>query len=209
MTAAVSEDRRSQAAATAGFTIRDALESDLPIIIDIYNATVPTRMVTAELEPTTVEPRLPWFREHSPTQHPFWVAESYGRVIAWLDFKKFLPRCAYHGSAEISVYVDEKFRRRGVARRLLEEAIGRAPSLGITAIIGLIFRHNEPSLKLFERLGFQRWGLLPGIARLDGVERDLIVVGRHCPARQGATSASDLQKSRPVDSPESFRGQPS
>jgi phosphinothricin acetyltransferase len=163
--------------------IRDALESDLLAIIDIYNATVPTRMVTAELEPTTVEARLPSFREHSPDQHPFWVAESDGRVIGWLDFKKFLPRCAYRGTAEISVYVDEKFRRRGVARRLLEEAISRASSLGITAIVGLIFGHNEPSLKLFERLGFQRWGLLPAIARLDSVERDLIVMGQHCPAR--------------------------
>src|SRR5439155_25969997 len=62
------------------------------------------------------------------------------------------------------------------------EAIARAPSLGITALVGLIFAHNEPSLKLFERLGFDRWGLLPRIARLDGVERDLIVMGRHCPA---------------------------
>jgi len=159
--------------------IRDALESDFPTIIDIYNATVPTRMVTAELEPTTVEARLPWFREHSPDQHPFWVAESDGRVIGWLDFKKFLPRCAYRGTAEISVYVDESFRRQGVARRLLEEAIARAPSLGITALVGLIFGHNEPSLRLFDRLGFERWGLLPRIARLDGIERDLAIVGRH------------------------------
>jgi phosphinothricin acetyltransferase len=175
--------------------IRDALESDLPAIIDIYNATVPTRMVTAELEPTTVEARLPWFREHSPDQHPVWVAESDGRVIGWLDFKKFLPRCAYRGTAEISVYVDEKFRRRGVARRLLEEAISRVSSLGITALVGLIFGHNEPSLKLFERLGFQRWGLLPAIARLGSVERDLIVMGRHCPARHDATAESPAQAS--------------
>jgi phosphinothricin acetyltransferase len=159
--------------------IRDAGESDLSIIIDIYNATVPTRMVTAELEPTTVAARLPWFREHSPGQHPFWVAESDNRVIGWLDFKKFLPRCAYRGTAEISVYVDGKFRRRGVARRLLEEAIARAPSLGINAMVGLIFAHNEPSLKLFERLGFERWGFLPRIAQLDGVERDLTIMGRH------------------------------
>ena len=159
--------------------IRDAGESDLSIIIDIYNATVPTRMVTAELEPTMVAARLPWFREHSPGQHPFWVAESDNRVIGWLDFKKFLPRCAYRGTAEISVYVDGKFRRRGVARRLLEEAIARAPSLGINAMVGLIFAHNEPSLKLFERLGFERWGLLPRIAQLDGLERDLTIMGRH------------------------------
>ncbi len=160
--------------------IRDAVEADLPAIVEIYNATVPTRMVTAELEPTTVEARLPWFREHSPDQYPFWVAESDGRVIGWLDFKKFLPRCAYRGTAEVSVYVDQEFRRRGVAQRLLEQAIARAPSLEITALVGLIFGHNEPSLKLFERLGFERWGLLPDVAQLDGVARDLVVVGLHC-----------------------------
>ena len=160
--------------------IRDAVEADLPAIIEIYNATVPTRMVTAELEPTTVEARLPWFRDHSPDEYPFWVAESDGRVIGWLDFKKFLPRCAYRGTAEISVYVHENFRRHGVGQRLLEEAIARAPSLEITALVGLIFGHNEPSLKLFGRLGFERWGFFPGVAQLDGVKRDLIVVGLHC-----------------------------
>jgi L-amino acid N-acyltransferase YncA len=181
MSAVTLEDRRSQAVA-GELRIRDAFESDLPAIIDIYNATVPTRIVTAELEPTTVEARLPWFREHSPDQHPFWVAENDCGVIGWLDFKKFQTRSAYRGTAEISVYVHEKFRRHGVARRLLEEAIARAPSLGIDAIVGLIFGHNEPSLRLFERFGFERWGLLPRIAQLDGNKRDLVIMGRHIPA---------------------------
>jgi len=173
--------------------IRDAVEADLPAIVQIYNATVPTRMVTAELEPTTVEARLPWFREHSSEQYPFWVAESEGRVIGWLDFKKFLPRAAYRGTVEISVYVDEKFRRRGVGQRLLEQAIARAPSLGITALVGLIFGHNEPSLKLFQRLGFERWGFFPGVAQLDGVQRDLVVMGQYCRARSTARAKSLVQ----------------
>src|SRR6476620_8760550 len=124
--------------------IRDAVESDLPAIIEIYNATVPTRLITAELEPTTVEARLPWFHEHSPDQYPFWVAEAEGHVIGWLDFKKFLPRSAYRGTAEVRVYVDVKCRRRGVARELLEKASAVAPSLAISALGGLMFGHNEP-----------------------------------------------------------------
>ena len=172
--------------------IRDAVEADLPAIIRIYNSTVPTRIVTAELEPTTVEARLPWFREHSPEQYPFWVAESEGRVIGWLDFKRFLPRSAYRGTAEISVYVDENFRRRGVGQRLLQHAIARAPSLGITALVGLIFGHNERSLKLFERLGFERWAFLPGVAQLDGVQRDLVIVGFHCGKRSSSSSFAPL-----------------
>lgn len=159
--------------------IRDAVESDLPVIVDIYNAAIVTRIATAQLEPVTLEERRSWLNEHSPDRHPFWVMDCDGQVAGWLTIKPFLPRCAYRGTVELSVYVDGGFRRRGVGRTLLEEAIARAPSLGISAMVGLIFAHNEPSLKLFEQLGFKRWGFLPRIARLDDVERDLVIMGCH------------------------------
>jgi len=159
--------------------VRDAVEADLPAIIDIYNAAIATRISTAQLEPVTVESRRRWLTEHSPDRHPFWVTEVDGEVAGWLTIKSFLPRCAYSGTAELSVYVDQKFRRRGIAHSLLEEAIARAPALEITTVVGLIFAHNEPSLRLFERLGFSRWGLLPRVALLDGVHRDLTIMGRH------------------------------
>jgi len=158
--------------------IRDAVDSDLPAIVDIYNAAVATRIATAQLEPVTFEERRDWLKEHSPDRHPFWVLEIDGQVAGWLTIKPFIPRCAYKGTVELSVYVDQKFRRCGVARALLEEVISRAASLGINAMVGLIFAHNEPSLRLFEQLGFERWGLLPRIARLDEIERNLAIMGR-------------------------------
>jgi len=158
--------------------MRDAVDSDLPAIIDIYNAAVATRIATAQLEPVTFEERRDWLKEHSPDRHPFWVLEIDGQVAGWLTIKPFIPRCAYKGTVELSVYVDQRFRRRGVARALLEEVISRAASLGINAMVGLIFAHNEPSLRLFGQLGFERWGLLPRIARLDEIERDLAIMGR-------------------------------
>src|SRR5947209_9223510 len=179
MRATVVEDRRSNAAATGEMKIRDAVESDLPAIIKIYNAAVATRVATAQLEPVTLEERRGWLKEHSVDRHPFWVLEIDRKIAGWLTLKPFLPRCAYRGTAEVSVYVDEKFRRRGVGRTLLGEAIARAPSLQIRAMVGLIFAHNEPSLRLFDQLGFERWGLLPRIAQLDIVERDLTIMGRH------------------------------
>lgn len=158
--------------------IRDAVESDLPAIIKIYNAAVATRVATAQLEQVTLEDRRGWLKEHSADRHPFWVLEMDRQIAGWLTLKPFLPRCAYRGTAEVSVYVDEKFRRRGVGRTLLGEAIARASSLKINAMVGLIFAHNEPSLKLFERLEFEKWGLLPRVARLDDIERDLTIMGR-------------------------------
>jgi phosphinothricin acetyltransferase len=179
MSAVASQDRRSETAAR-GIIIRDAVEVDVPAIVAIYNAAITTRIATAQLEPVNTEEGYHWLIDHSPDDYPFWIAEIDGRIAGYLSFKCFLPRCAYRGTAEIGVYVDEKFRRRGVARRLLADAISRAPSLGINALVGLIFGHNQPSLKLFEQLGFRRWGQLPGVARLEDVERDLIVMGRHC-----------------------------
>jgi phosphinothricin acetyltransferase len=158
--------------------IRGAVESDLPAIIKIYNAAVATRIATAQLEPVTLEQRRDWLKEHSVDRHPFWVLEIDGQIAGWLTLKAFLPRCAYRGTAEVSVYVEEKFRRRGVARTLMAEAIARAPSLQINAMVGLIFAHNEPSLRLFKQIGFEKWGLLPRVARLDDVERDLTIMGR-------------------------------
>jgi phosphinothricin acetyltransferase len=51
------------------------------------------------------------------------------------------------------------------------------PSLQIRTLLAFIFAHNGPSLRLFERAGFVRWGLLPRIAELDGIERDVTILG--------------------------------
>ena len=178
MSATVVEDRPFESAPIEEMKIRDAVEGDLPAIIKIYNAAVVTRIATAQLEPVTLEQRRGWLKEHSADRHPFWVLEIDRQIAGWLTLKPFLPRCAYRGTAEVSVYVDERFRRRGVARTLMAAAIARAPALQINAMVGLIFAHNEPSLKLFAQLGFEKWGLLPRVARLDDLERDLAIMGR-------------------------------
>jgi phosphinothricin acetyltransferase len=160
-------------------TIRDAVEGDLPAIVEIYNAAIATRMSTALLEPVLVEERLPWFRRHSPERFPLWVAESEQQIAGWLSFHEFIPRPAYGGAAEISIYVHQMFRRRGIGRALLLKAIADAPRLKTRALLGYVLGHNEASLALFEQAGFERWGRLPRIAQFEQVERDLVIVGRH------------------------------
>ena len=157
---------------------RNATLADLPRIVAIYNATIPSRMVTADLEPVTVESRLPWFEQHNAGSRPLWVVESEAQVVAWLSFSSFYGRAAYDKTAELSVYVDERTRRQGLGSSLLRDALEHAPSIGVDRLLGFIFGHNEPSLRLFQRFGFERWAFLPGVARLDGVERDLVIVGR-------------------------------
>jgi len=159
-------------------TIRDATKADLPAIVEIYNAAIPGRMATADTEPVSVESRGGWFREHHPDRRPLWVAVENGAIVGWLSFQSFYGRPAYHATAEISVYVSLDKQRGGIGRALLARAIEQAPRLGVKTLLGFIFSHNDPSLRLFEGFGFQRWGVLPRVAELDGSERDLIIVGR-------------------------------
>jgi L-amino acid N-acyltransferase YncA len=157
---------------------RDATLDDLPGIVAIYNSTVPSRLVTADLEPVTVESRLAWFHAHGPQARPLWVVEENGTVVAWLSFSDFYGRPAYLRSAEVSIYLAESVRGKGLGKQLLQAALERAPALGIDTVLGFIFGHNEPSLRLFKGFEFQTWGTLPRVAVLDGVERDLVILGR-------------------------------
>jgi L-amino acid N-acyltransferase YncA len=159
-------------------TIRDATEADLPAIIAIYNATIAGRIATADTEPVSVESRHDWFHEHNPNERPLWVALVNDDIVGWLSFQSFYGRPAYHATAELSVYVASDRRRKGIGNALLTKAIERAPQLGLKTLLGFIFAHNDASLLLFEKLGFLRWGVLPRVAELDDVERDLIIVGR-------------------------------
>jgi L-amino acid N-acyltransferase YncA len=159
-------------------TIRDATEDDLPAIVAIYNASVPGRTATADTEPVSIADRRNWFRAHHPDRRPLWVAIEDEVVAGWLSFQSFYGRPAYHATAEISVYIARGRQRKGIGRELLAKAIERAPLLGLKTLLGFVFGHNEASLHLFENYGFQRWGVLPRVAELDGVERDLIILGR-------------------------------
>jgi len=162
------------------FRHRIATLDDLPTIVAIYNSTIASREVTADTEPVSVESRLPWFHDHQPGRRPLWVIEEVDRdgIIGWISYSNFYGRPAYSGTAEVSIYIDEAWRGKGVGRYALQEAIDFAPQVDVHTVLGFIFGHNKPSLSLFEKFGFETWANLPRVANLDGIERDLIILGK-------------------------------
>jgi phosphinothricin acetyltransferase len=151
----------------------------LPEIVAIYNASISGRMATADTVPVSVESRAAWFAEFDPARRPLWVVESdSGTLDAWLSVRSFYGRPAYHRTVELGVYTAPAARGRGLARRLVDHAVQQAPALGIATLLAFVFGHNTPSLALFAAAGFVGWGMLPAVAELDGVERDLVILGR-------------------------------
>jgi len=165
--------------------IRDATEADLGAIVDIYNASIPGRLATADTEPVTVESRRGWLRERDFARRPVWVAQGDAGIDAWLAFGAFYGRPAYAATAEVSIYVAPGAQRRGLATLLMNEAVARANGLGIQTFLGFVFAHNERSVALCRKFGFETWGQLPRVAVLDGVERDLLILGRRLDGDRG------------------------
>ena len=163
-------------------SFRDANIEDLPIIVDIYNSTVPTRMVTADTEPVSINDRLGWFNEHHPHRRPLWVVEYGDDILGWVSLQSFYGRPAYDATAEISIYLHEDIRGKGLGKKILNKVITACPTLEIDTLLGFIFGHNEPSIGLFLSFGFEKWAHLPEVAKLDGIKRDLIIFGKKIPS---------------------------
>ncbi|WP_373542008.1 N-acetyltransferase family protein [Chamaesiphon sp.] len=158
--------------------IRDATIADLPAIIEIYNTSIPGRMATADLEPVTVDSRLEWFTAHTPDRRPLWVFEADDKIKGWFSFRSFYGRDAYRHTAEVSVYVSPDYQHQKLGGTLLTQAIASTPKLDLKTLVAFIFSHNQPSLNLFKKHDFQQWGYLPQIAELNGIDRDLVILGR-------------------------------
>ncbi|MCQ2557326.1 MAG: N-acetyltransferase family protein [Ligilactobacillus sp.] len=156
---------------------RLAQKTDLPTIVDIYNQIIPSRLATADLEPITVADRQVWF-DAFDARHPLWMIEAEGQTLGRVGLEPLYGRKAYEYTAEIAIYLDEKARGKKVGTQALEFVLNQVNDLGISAIVAYIFGHNRPSLALFEKYGFERWGHLPQVAQLDGQKRDLEILGR-------------------------------
>lgn len=158
---------------------RNAHIEDLDRIVEIYNSTVHSRMVTADTEPVSIESRMAWFLEHNPKTRPLWVVEDENNdMVGWVSFQSFYGRPAYSNTAEISIYLDPAFRSKGMGKKILHHVFNQVRSLGINTLLGFIFAHNEPSVKLFRQMGFEDWATLPNIANIDGVERSVKILGK-------------------------------
>lgn len=158
---------------------RNATLEDLPEIVEIYNSTIPSRMVTADTENISVESRMQWFQDHNAETRPLLVIQDQDQHMAgWVSFSSFYGRPAYNGTVELSIYMHENSRGKGYGKKVLQYCIDNAGKFGVKTILGFIFLHNEPSLKLFRHFGFEDWGVFPDVAVLDGVERTLVILGK-------------------------------
>src|SRR6185503_4288820 len=106
------------------------------------------------------------------------AARAQNQIMGWAALSPVSQRKAYEGVAEVSVYVAESHRGRGVGKALLETIIIMSERCGIWTLQGATFPENTASLRLQEHCGFRVVGRRERIARQRGVWRDTIITER-------------------------------
>jgi phosphinothricin acetyltransferase len=123
-------------------------------IRDIFNEAIATSTALYDYEPRNLATIQTWFKVKAEHNHPIiGIEDSEGRLMGFSTYGAFRTYAAYKYSVEHSVYVDAKFRCRGIGKKLLQEIILLAEQQQYHTIIGGIDAENTVSIKLHQSLG--------------------------------------------------------
>lgn len=169
--------------------IRPARENDLPALLDIYNGEVELGEATLDLNPRTLDEWREWFLAHQTDAHFILVAEESGKPVGYASLSEYRKKEAYSSTAELSVYIDRDYRRRGAASALMEAVLEKARGCGkLHNVVSVITSGNEASERLHAKFGFTICGTLHEVGFKHGKYRDidnfeLILEGNKCSVR--------------------------
>jgi phosphinothricin acetyltransferase len=139
--------------------IRPALESDVPALNALYNHYVAETAVTFDVQPSSLDQRLAWFRQFAKTgRYRLLVAQIKGQFAGYTGSLQFKVKEAYQTSVETTIYVDPGFQGRSVGRSLYDALFAELATEEVHRAYGGITLPNDASVSLHKRAGFQHIG---------------------------------------------------
>ncbi len=158
--------------------IRDALDSDMSGILEIYNDAVLTTTAVWNETPRSADEQRQWFETKQAKGHPVLVAIHEGGVAGFCSYGPFRAWYGYRFTVENSIYVSAAHRRQGIARLLLDALVDRARLQGLHLMIAGIEAENAVSIRLHEKAGFVEAGRLHEVGFKFGRWLDLTFMER-------------------------------
>jgi len=147
--------------------IRKAKENDIKDITKIYNEAILKTNVTFDIKEKTEKEIKKWFKDHG-SNNPILVSEKDKKVVGWAALSKYDSKKAYSKTAEISIYVLEKYQGQGIGKSLMREILKEGEKAGIHAVIARITKGNDISIHLHEEFGFEKIGTLKEVGKKFG-----------------------------------------
>lgn len=151
--------------------IRELHFTDWKSIKEIYESGILTNLATFE---TTAPDWDKWNNAHLTFARIVAIVDN--EVIGWAALSPVSNRCVYGGVAEVSVYVSDKVKGRGIGTQLLQYLIKESEKNGIWTLQSGIFKDNLASLKIHETAGFRVIGYRERIGKLNNEWKDTILL---------------------------------
>ncbi|WP_087722186.1 GNAT family N-acetyltransferase [Pandoraea sp. PE-S2T-3] len=154
-------------------TVRDATDSDLAVIRDIYNDAVEhTTAIWNEIV-VDLDNRREWLTARLAKGFPVIVAQRGDDVLGYASYGDWRAFDGYRHTVEHSIYIHQNARGGGVGEALMRALIERARAANIHVMIASIEAQNAPSIRLHEKLGFRTVGVFSEVGTKFGRWLDL------------------------------------
>jgi len=140
--------------------IRAIRDSDVDDVTRIYNHYIETSIATFETEPLAAIDMSRRVRTADAASLPFLVAESMGDVIGYAYASRWKARQAYRYTVETTIYLDSARTGLGAGRLLYSALLDELRRARFHTALGGIALPNEASVRLHEKLGFRKVGVL-------------------------------------------------
>ena len=153
-------------AVTGGFSIREATDADLPAILGLYNALIPTTTIAWTDRLDTLPEREAWFAKRQAAGEPVLVAvdDTSGAVVGYTNYGPFRDNDKWPGyryTAELTIHVAVSHHGTGIGRALVDALVERATANGIHVLVAAVDGANDGSVRFHERCGFTEVGRMP------------------------------------------------
>ena len=99
-------------------------------------------------------------------------------ILGWAALSRVSSRQVYAGVAEVSIYVAEQSRGKGIGQALLGSLVAESERSGIWTLQAGIFPENKASISLHLRNGFREVGRRERLGKMNGVWRDVVLLER-------------------------------
>ena len=146
--------------------IRDAVDADLPQIVEIVNASLASTTTEWRETEYTLDDRREWLAQHQRAGDPVLVAEIDGDVAGFScygDFRDSRKWPGYRFVVENTIHVRERHWGNGVGRALIEALVDRASAAGKRVMVAAVDAENVGSIRFHERCGFIEVARMPDI----------------------------------------------
>ncbi|TDV65896.1 GNAT family N-acetyltransferase [Pseudomonas sp. LP_7_YM] len=180
------------------YTIRDALLTDMPEVLDIYNDAVLNTTAIWNEQPVDLANRQAWFTARQAQGYPILLAvDSDARVLGYSSFGDWRPFEGFRHTVEHSVYVRHDQRGKGLGPLLMKALIERTRTCDKHVMVAAIESGNSASIRLHERQGFIVTGQMPQVGTKFGRWLDLTFMqldlspGADAPPSRAPSQASE------------------